>query len=278
MRKSEDLIKRLQRFTPFWRSKGRKKKNLDLLYNMDPDPLLPFGVLETEWDHFVLKKNQGSFELLTDRLRVPFLDFLNERVGGFHGKSVLELGPLEGFHTCALDRMGAAEITAIEGNPRNFLKCLIVQNHYQLKTSRFLLGDFTKYLQRTERRFDFILAAGVLYHLVQPIWFLQQATEKTDAIGICTTLYDPEKTVFKMTGKIREVIIDDHPPFVLHERLNPSRTMNAKFGLESTAWMISKSDLLRYLEVQNFECQIFTPENPTSEATRIQLFARRKSP
>jgi hypothetical protein len=45
------------------------------------------------------------------------------------GKSVLELGPLEGGHSFALHHIGAATITAVEANSRAFLKCLIIKGH-----------------------------------------------------------------------------------------------------------------------------------------------------
>ena len=181
-------------FDIFKRTKpaNRAREKLDTLCNVFPDPLLPFGILGTKWDHFVLSQEDGARSLDENRLSDPFLDFLVERIGGFNGKSVLELGPYEGFHTHSLCKMGVEKVVAIEGNPRNFLKCLVVKNHYQLNAAQFLLGDFLKFLKQTDERFDFILAAGVLYHSAHPISLLNQVTEKSNAVGICTTLYHPD--------------------------------------------------------------------------------------
>src|SRR3954464_14009309 len=50
-----------------------------------------------------------------------------ERLGGVAGKTALELGPLEGGHSYMLQRSGAASVVAVEGNPRAYLKCLLVK-------------------------------------------------------------------------------------------------------------------------------------------------------
>ena len=251
-------------------------KNIDRLYNVFPDPILPFGVLDTHWDHFILSVDKDPRELDANRLNMPIIRFLNKQFGGFKGKKILELGPFEGFHTHDLDKLGAAEILAIEGNPRNFLKCLIVKNHYQLNSARYLLGDFTEYLLKTEERYDFILAAGVLYHSAQPMVLLDQIMSKTDAFGICTTVHDPDKTVFKMTGQTREVIREGAEPFVLHERENPAlRTFNAKFGMEESAWLMSEQDLLRYMAYKNFRVVQSPSRDNLNKAARIQFYAER---
>src|SRR5690348_8145100 len=45
---------------------------------------------------------------------------------GLGGMSVLELGPLEAYHTYQLQHCGAGPITSIESNNLSFVKCLIV--------------------------------------------------------------------------------------------------------------------------------------------------------
>ena len=71
----------------------------------------------------------------------------NEKIGGFEGKSVLELGPMEAGHSYLMEKFGAANILAIEASTSAFMKCLIVKEILGLKT-RFLLGDFGKYLSK----------------------------------------------------------------------------------------------------------------------------------
>jgi hypothetical protein len=64
---------------------------------------------------------------------------------------------------------GAAEVTAVEGNRRNFLKCCAVKNQYQLNRTQYILGDCSVYLDQCDRHFDLVIAAGILYHLFDPI-------------------------------------------------------------------------------------------------------------
>lgn len=208
-----------------------------------------------------------------------FIQFLDEKVGGFNGKTVLELGPYEGYHTCSLCKQGAEKVVAIEGNPRNFLKCLIVKNHYQLDDAQFLLGNFLKYLRGTPTRFDFILAAGVLYHSAYPLALLNQITEKSDSIGICTTSYDADNVSFNMTGVTREAIVPGMEPIKLYQRLNDAfKTSNSKHGLHHGAWMMTEDDLLRYLDFRGFDVDVFSKGlEETTGASRIRFLARKRA-
>jgi spermidine synthase len=81
---------------------------------------------------------------------------------------VLELGPLEGGHTYQFEKMGVAEIIAVESNAEAFLKCLIVKNLFGLQKARFLLGDFVEFLKQNTNRYDLIFCCGVLYHMQDP--------------------------------------------------------------------------------------------------------------
>lgn len=109
-----------------------------------------------------------------------------QRLGGVKGKRVLELGPLEGGHTYMLEQAGAAKITAIEANRRCFLKCLIVKEVLGLKRASFLLGDFQPWLEAATRQFDLIVAAGVLYHMTEPVKLLKMLGASTGRIYMYT--------------------------------------------------------------------------------------------
>jgi hypothetical protein len=114
--------------------------------------------------------------------------------GGFRNRDVLELGPYEGLHSAMLERiLGAASVTAVEANPRGFLRCLIVKNLLDLTRTRFLLGDFNEYLRTTSQRFDVIVASGVLYHMTKPLDLLQSLAARTDRLFIWTQYYDHER-------------------------------------------------------------------------------------
>jgi hypothetical protein len=59
-------------------------------------------------------------------------------------------------------------VTAIEGNVGAFLRCLLLKNYFNLK-SKFLLGDFLKYMAVQTNGPDLMYASGVLYHLTDPV-------------------------------------------------------------------------------------------------------------
>jgi hypothetical protein len=121
----------------------------------------------------------------------PRLAWAIEVLGGVKGRTVLELGPLEGGHTYMLETAGAAHTLAIEANTRAYLKCLIVKEILGLRNSHFLCGDFFSYLQNSNERFDLCLASGVLYHLIDPAGLIGLLSLRTDALYIWSHYYDP---------------------------------------------------------------------------------------
>jgi Methyltransferase domain len=59
-----------------------------------------------------------------------------------------------------------------------------------LDRCRFELGDFLPYLEVTDRRFDLVLASGVLYHSPQPITLLESISRVTDHVALWTHYFD----------------------------------------------------------------------------------------
>lgn len=110
--------------------------------------------------------------------------------GGFTAMDILELGPLEGAHSYMFSRRGARNILAIEANSRAFLKCLCIKEIFRLSNVEFTLGDFNKYLVSCSRRFDLVFASGVLYHMADPIEFLESVARVSDRLFIWTHYYD----------------------------------------------------------------------------------------
>jgi hypothetical protein len=105
---------------------------------------------------------------------------------------VLELGPLEGGHAYQFEKMGVAEIIAVESNTEAFLKCLIVKNLIGLQKARFLLGDFVEFLKQDSNRYDFIFCCGVLYHMQDPLELIELMATRTDRIFVWTHYFTDE--------------------------------------------------------------------------------------
>jgi len=144
-----------------------------------------FELFKGEWASNIPGLGLGSAALFDD----PRLKWLGEQLGGFAGKRILELGPLEGGHSYMMARAGAARLIAIEANVRAFLKCLIVKNAFKFDAD-FWLGDFRSYLATTTDCYDFVLASGVLYHMASPVQLLADIARVAPAFGIWTHYYD----------------------------------------------------------------------------------------
>ncbi len=130
----------------------------------------------------------GKSNLFEDRR----VSWSAEKIGGFQGKTILELGPLEAGHTYMMEQLGAASILAVEANRRAYLKCLIVKEILGLNRARFLFGDCIEYLRNTSEKFDFCFASGVLYHMINPVELLALISKISDRVFIWTHYYDAD--------------------------------------------------------------------------------------
>lgn len=128
----------------------------------------------------------------------PRITWANDRFiemgleGGFAGRRVLELGPLEGGHSHAIENLGAHAITAVEANGRAYLKCLIAKETFGLTRVRFRLGDCIEHLRTTGEHYDIGVACGILYHLTNPVELLALLARRCDALFLWTVYYDRE--------------------------------------------------------------------------------------
>lgn len=170
---------------------------LDCYAKAAPSPQSALDIFAGEWSSSLpgpLANCKAGPVGLFDDDRVKW--FLKE-IGGVAGKSVLELGPLEGGHTYMLEQAGARTITAVEANSRAFLKCLIVKELLGLQRCSFLCGDFMEYLRQAGPSFEVCLAAGVLYHVQNPAELLALLARRcTGHLLLWTHYYDKELVAF----------------------------------------------------------------------------------
>ncbi|MGQ4649220.1 DUF1698 domain-containing protein [Lyngbya aestuarii] len=157
-----------------------------------PSPQNAIDIFKGEWSSKLpesLSELQAGYALLFED---PRIDWLATQIGGFEGKTVLELGSLEGGHTYMVERLGAETVVSIEANTRAYLKCLIVKELLELKKVRFLCGDFVEYLRTNQSKFDVCIASGVLYHMVNPAELIALASRTSPQLFIWTHYYDHE--------------------------------------------------------------------------------------
>jgi SAM-dependent methyltransferase len=163
---------------------------LDQYVRSAPTPQLAIDIFAGEWSSALpdrLGVTAGAAALFADGR----ISWLIEHLGGVAGRRILELGPLEGGHSAMLHDAGA-EVVAVEGSTRAYLKCLVVKELLSLNRCSFLLGDFLEYLRTTDEHFDVVVASGVLYHAPDPIALLEAIAAVTDRVAIWTHYFDAD--------------------------------------------------------------------------------------
>jgi len=94
------------------------------------------------------------------------------------------MGPHEGHHSILIEKMGARESVAIEGNKDNMAKCLRIKEKYGLTKTTFYQANVEELYNNKvpapfHGRFDLIFCLGFLYHLPEPQkaieWFAKQS-------------------------------------------------------------------------------------------------------
>jgi hypothetical protein len=180
--------------------------------------------------------------------------------GGLALKTVIEFGPFEGYQTYLMLREGAREVTSVEANSINFLKCLCLKEIYRLKAN-FLFGDIVKFLEKCERRYDVAWASGMLYHLQDPIYFIQRVSQIADYVYVWTHHFDAEAIGGLHNGQEKCFVADFDKvgchhgrKIVLHARsyllpdYKESIPLYWEGGLEQVTYWLTKEDLLWLFE------------------------------
>lgn len=201
--------------------------------------------------------------------------------GGFAGRRVLELGPLEGGHSYAIDRLGAESVTSIEANARAYLKCLIAKETFGMPQVRFRLGDCIEYLRTTDERHEIGVACGILYHLINPVELLALLARHCDAIFLWTVFYDPEFVAKNPVpgAKFSEALAMEHAGFAhtVH-RFNYGPSLDWKGfcgGGDVYSYWMEKPAILGALQHFGFS-DFRTEEHPNVHGSALMLVARKR--
>ena len=183
------------------------------------------------------------------------IHWLLDELGGVDGIKALELGPLEGGHSWMLEQAGAARVVAVEGNKAGFLKCLLVQRLLGMPNVEFVLGDFDRVLATGERRYDLLVASGVLYHLADPLRTLQAMMRTSDRIFIWSHFADADamppgdRRRRPMTGQVRIAEHDgDRLTYHIRSYLGTHRISAFCGGRESAAVWMESAEVIALLE------------------------------
>jgi len=220
-----------------------------------PDIQQTFDIFKGQWASKIPIDNlQTGDNSLFDDERI---NWYIKNCNGFSGKTVLELGPLEGGHTYMVSKDGASKITSIEANSRAYLKCLLVKEHVKIENTEFLFGEFNDFLRQTTQTYDIILAIGVLYHMTDPVDTLLNICAHTDTVFLWTHYYDAQTMsaddvkAFKKT--VSQKITEEYS-CTLHKRNYGSALSLSHFcgGTERFAMWMEKQDIFKVFESRGF--------------------------
>jgi len=195
--------------------------------------------------------------------------------GGVSGMSVLELGPLEAYHTYQLEQCGASHIISVESNNLSFVKCLIVKELFHLQAT-FLYGDAIKYLEIANQRFDLCWASGVLYHQADPLYLLSLMQGVSDTIFLWTHYYD-QATMTANSGVARHFNLErntfaerlGYRAEYFHRSYLQSKGAVFSGGSDDFSCWMKKEDIFGFLDHVGFKTVtigIDAPGNPNGPA------------
>ncbi|MEF2074020.1 class I SAM-dependent methyltransferase [Consotaella aegiceratis] len=231
---------------------------LDAYIDRAPDPQTILDIFTNEWSSKMpvesgLIATPGPAALFEDGR----IDWLSKTIGGFANKRILELGPLEAGHTYMMHNGGAASITAIEANSRSYLKCLCIQQIFNLNRASFLYADAMAYADQCNEEFDLCVASGILYHMTAPVDFIRQIGRMSKTMFIWTHYYDESirsrSDMSKQFHEPQEIEIEGHT-YTAVKRTYDAALNWAGFcgGSKSWALWLTRDSLFRALEDAGF--------------------------
>ncbi|MGN7806405.1 class I SAM-dependent methyltransferase [Ensifer sp. 22521] len=208
-----------------------------------------------------------------------------EQFGAIEGKTILEVGPLEGMHTFMLNAQRPLRIDAVEANRLCYLRCLVSRQILDIDRARFLLGDIQAWLSAGEVDvYDLAIASGVLYHMADPAGFLQQVSAKAGALYLWTHYFDetamPADDVRRLpfSGKVEIKSVGD-TTVRYYERSYNHANSHPSFcgGMKDRHFWLHRDDILLLLSKFGYDEILIQVDEPDhSGGPCFSLLARRR--
>ena len=243
-----------------------------------PAPANAISIFAGEWASNVPNAGGGTAALFADSR----LEEIITLCGGLDGKKCLELGPLEGGHTYMMWQRGAASILSIEANQRAFLKCLITKEIVG-HNGKVLLGDFVKYVEAADEKYDFVNMSGVLYHMVEPHRLIENVARLTDQVACWTHYFDPAVLAANELLRDRfsytpQMVTAAGLEVSLHQQryLEALQTLNFCGGKEEVSYWLPKADILGLFDASGFDVHVLndTPTHPNGPCMNFYAIRR----
>ncbi len=217
----------------------------------------------------------GTAEMFVTDSRVPLAAKYLGVNARFDDLEILELGPLEAGHTYSLEQLGA-NVTAVEANCEAFLKCLLVKELLELKRVKFLLGDFSGFLQETDRSFDIVFASGVLYHMTEPLKLIELIASRTKKCFVWSHYFDPNH--YPSARRTPRTLQFGTREFTYHELAYPDMGSGTFWGgNKPVASWLSREDMLGAFTAVGFDQIEVVQEHPTHPQGACMSFIAQKS-
>jgi SAM-dependent methyltransferase len=119
---------------------------------------------------------------------------------GFQGKTIIDVGCLEGGFATEFARMGMTA-TGVEVRESNYSNCLYVQDRVNLPNLHFVQGDAVDIAKFG--KFDVFFVSGLLYHLDKPRQFLEDVARNCGkALVLWTHITQSEKNEASETYRL----------------------------------------------------------------------------
>jgi 2-polyprenyl-3-methyl-5-hydroxy-6-metoxy-1,4-benzoquinol methylase len=114
-------------------------------------------------------------------------DLVIEACGGsLDGRTVVDLGCLEGGFTLAFAENGAQLALGIEAREISVRRCELARDLLGLDNAEFVEADIKDELAKRDA-FDVVFAAGILYHVADPAGFLVTMREACKGVALIDT-------------------------------------------------------------------------------------------
>jgi len=143
-----------------------------------------------------------------DPFRDVRTDLVVEACGGdLAGRTVVDLGCLEGGFTLAFADRGAAQALGIEARAVSVERCRLAAALRGAATAEFVEADIKDELARRDP-FDVVFAAGILYHVADPAALLRTMRASCSSVALIDTHVADETEVSHGCSDVVEMTSD----------------------------------------------------------------------
>jgi SAM-dependent methyltransferase len=123
--------------------------------------------------------------------------------GSLAGRSIVDLGCLEGGFALEFARLGAERVVGIEARSVSVRRCELARDLLGLEQAEFVQADIKDELPRHSDGFDVVFAAGILYHLSDPAGFLQLVRSACRGVALIDThVADPDAITHECSEQV----------------------------------------------------------------------------